>query len=63
MTREGFCPQIHFDAGDDASRDEHAEKGRALNGLLTNRFIIEDRAADAVTELRRGHEQLAIRPP
>ena len=54
---------IHFDARNDARVGKHFDKRRAILLLLADRFIKENRAADALSETGRGDDQFPIRAP
>ena len=54
---------IHFDAGNDSRIGEDFDKGRAVFLLLADGLVEENRAADALAETGRGHNQLPIGAP
>jgi len=57
MTRHIFCAGIDLDAGDDARSGKNFDKGCAILLLLPHRLVVEDRAADALAQTGRGHDQ------
>ena len=63
MTCHVLGTDVNFDAGNDSRIDEDFDKGSAIFLLLADRLVVEDRAADALTEAGRGHDQLAIGAP
>ena len=54
---------INFDAGNDSRVGDDFKKGSAVLLLLADRLVVEDHAADALAETRRGHDQLPIGAP
>ena len=54
---------IYFDAGNDSRIGEDFEKRSAVLLLLANRFVVKNRATDALAETGRGHNHLPIRAP
>ena len=55
--------RVHLDARNDSRIGENFDKGSAILLLLANRLVVEDRAADALAEPGRGHNQLPIGAP
>ena len=51
---------VHLDAGNDSRIDDGFDKRSAVLLLLTDRFVVEDHAADALAEIGRGHNHLPI---
>ena len=54
---------INLDAGNDARSGEGFGEGRAVAFLLADGFVKKNRAADALAEAGRGHNQFTIRAP
>ena len=63
MTRQVLRADVDLDAGNDARIGEDLDERRAIFRLLADRLVIEDRAADALAQARRGHDQFPIGAP
>ena len=63
MTGHGLRPGIYLNAGNDPRSGDGFNKGSAIFLPLPDRLVEEDRAANALTETGRGHDQLPIGPP
>ncbi len=63
MTCHVLGTGVDFDAGKDARIEDGFDKGSAIFLLLADRLVVEDRAANAVTQTGRGHNQLPIGAP
>src|ERR1700690_248971 len=63
MTRQLFRACVNLDAGNDTRIGYDFNKGSASLLLLTDRFVVEDHATNALTEIRSGHNQLPVSAP
>ena len=54
---------VNFDAGNDSRIRDDFDKGSAIFLLLADRLVVEDHAANALTQTGRGHNQLPIGAP
>ena len=63
MAGQVLCAGIHFDAGNDPRIGDSFNKGSAIFLPLADRFVVENRAANALTETGRGHDQLPVGTP
>ena len=55
---------VDLDAGDDARlRSSDLDEGSAVSVSLADRLVVQDRAADALAETGRGHDQFPIGAP
>src|SRR5262249_25607424 len=58
-----LCTRVDFDAWNDAPFGEVLRKRRAVFGLLTDRLVIEDDAADVILSARSGEQHFTIGAP
>ena len=63
MTRHVFGTDVDFDPGNDSRINDDFDQGSAIVLPLADRFIVENRPTDGLSETRRGDDQLPIRAP
>ena len=63
MTGYVLCTTVNFDAGNDSRIGDDFNQGSAVLLLLADRFVVEDRATNALIETGRGHKQLPVSTP
>ncbi|MND07000.1 hypothetical protein D3C83_287370 [compost metagenome] len=51
-----LCAAVNFDARNNVGLLQDLDEGHAAPGGLANRFIEENRAADAFAQIRRGDD-------
>ena len=60
MTCQILGAGVNFDAGDDSRLGDGFHEGSAVFLLLADRLVVENRAADGLSQSGRGDDQLAI---
>jgi len=63
MSGKVLGPGIYFNAGNNSRINQDFEKRSAVLLLLADRFVIKNRATDALAETGCGHNQLPIGAP
>jgi hypothetical protein len=63
MSGHVLRPSVNFDAGNNARIGEGFGERRAVEFLLADCFVVENRAADALAETGRCDDQFPIRAP
>jgi hypothetical protein len=63
MSCQIFRALVNLDPGNDSRLNQDFDEGDAIARLLTDRLVVEDRAANALAEPGSGHDQLSISPP
>jgi hypothetical protein len=61
--RERLRALVDLDARDDALRGQQLRERRPVVGLLADRLVVEDDAADVLLGARRREEEVAVRAP
>src|SRR5665213_4014516 len=54
---------VDLDPGNNPRLDENLDKGSAIFLMLSNRFVVKNSPADAISEPLGCHDQLSIGPP
>ena len=63
MAGERLGAGVDLDAGDDVGGLQRLRERHAGEGLLADRLVVEDGAADGLAQARRGHDHVAIGAP